>query len=189
MCLPALAAVGTAMGASAATAATVGTLTTLTAVSGLVGAAGAYQASSAQKASANAQATIARNNAQVGQWQAQDALKRGDEAVSGANRKTDQILGRQRAAMASNGLDLSTGSTANILEDSQVFGEIDAATIRNNAARAAWGYEVGQSNSLATASMYQSQADQVKPAMSAGTSLLNTGTQLAGQWYQVKGAK
>lgn len=188
MCLPALAAVGTAMGASAGSAAALGTMATLSAVSGLVGGVGAYQASSAQKASANAQAQIARNNAQVGQWQAQDALKRGDEAVSNANRKTDQILGTQRAAMASNGLDLSTGSTANILEDSQVFGAIDAATIRNNAARAAWGYEVGQSNSLATASMYQSQANQTKPMMAAGTSLLNTGSQLAGQWYQAKGA-
>jgi hypothetical protein len=184
MCLPALAVVGTAMGASAASAAAVGTLATMTAVSGVVGAAGAYQSASAQKNAAKAQAQIAANNAQSAEWQAQDAKKRGDEAVADQNRKNDQMLGSQKAVLAGRGVALDSGSPLSMLEDTQVFGGIDVGTIRNNANRAAWGFQAQRSDALATSSMYTSQAKQINPAMSAGTSLLNSGTQLASMWMK-----
>lgn len=184
MCLPALIPVGMALGASAGSAATVGSVAAMAGGSALMGAYSAYQSASAQKAAANAQAQIATNNAKAAGWAAKDATDQGETAVMDSNRKTDQMLGTQRAALASSGVLLTGGSASNILEDTQVFGQIDANTIRNNAARTAWGYRTQQSNDLATATMAKSQAKQINPVLSAGTSLLNSGTQLASMWVK-----
>lgn len=136
MCIPMLAPIGMALGASAGSAATIGTL--VTAGAGM-SALGAYQGAQSQKAMANYNAQVAQNNAQVAEWQAQDAQRRGEEEAQAVRRQGDQIRGSQRATMAARGLDLAEGTSAELIAQTDFFSLADQTTARNNAAREAWG--------------------------------------------------
>ncbi len=52
------------------------------------------------------------------------------------------LIGSQRAGFAAQGVDVGQGSAVDVQADAAYLGELDALTIRNNAAREAWGYEV-----------------------------------------------
>lgn len=92
--------------------------------------------------SANQQAKtsqkIANNNAVVAEYQAQDAQRRGEEEAAQARRQAQQLAGAQRATMSSRGLDISEGTPADILDQTDFFGQEDARISRANAAKEAW---------------------------------------------------
>lgn len=149
---------------------------------GLAGAS-AYQAASTQEATANYQAKVADNNAQVARWQAADAEARGNTAAANVRRKYAAMAGSQRASLAARGLDISDGSANAMLQDTAYFGAVDEATTRTNAAREAWGYQVQGSNFASSAAASRAQADAANPLLSAGMSMLGTATSVAGKWY------
>jgi hypothetical protein len=71
--------------------------------------------------------------------QANDAIGIGDEAAGHAEAVTRGITGAQRASFGAQGVDLSSGSAADVIGNDQRLGQIEAQTIRNNAAREALG--------------------------------------------------
>lgn len=148
-------------------------------VSGAVGAYGAYSSSQAAKAQAEYQSDVERNNAIIAGYQREDALARGGEEANRVQREAERLRGSQVARLASNGLDISSGTPLAILEDAAYFGQVDANTVRNNAAREAWGYDVQQNNALSSADMYKTAAKNQKPALAAGLSLLGSAGQFA----------
>ena len=148
----------------------------------------AMQQSQASKDSANYNAAIQRNNATIAEYQAKDAVARGDKATEDHMRKVAQLKGSQKASMAARGLDLSEGTPLNILTDTDLFGEIDANTIQTNAAREAWGYRAQGSNSTAQANLYKAQADNQNPLMAGATSLLSNAGSVADRWNAYKKA-
>lgn len=93
-----------------------------------------------QAAAGKANKQIADYNAQVAELQAEQALKRGREDESRLRLQTRQTAGSQRAALAAMGIDVDDGTAGQIQDDTTYFGELDALTIRNNAALEAWGY-------------------------------------------------
>jgi GH25 family lysozyme M1 (1,4-beta-N-acetylmuramidase) len=128
----------------------------------------AYKGAKADKAAATWQAQVAGANVATSQALAVDAVARGDNAAAGTVRRGNQLQGRQRAVMAARGVDLTQGSPLEILRDTQYFTDIDAATVRSNAAREAWGYKAQATNYQNQAIFAQSRADQTNPLMSAG---------------------
>lgn len=161
----------------------------LMAASAVASARGAYVQSKAARGQSRYQAGVARNNATMAEYAAADAIARGGEAANRSNQQYRQLRGRQVAAMAANGIDIGgSGSALNILEDTDVMASIDATTIRNNAARQAWGYQVEGQNYRTSAGMYDATADAENPLLSAGTSLLGSAAQIgfmgkqAGYW-------
>lgn len=155
------------------------------------GAFSAYQQSQAQKASYDYQAQVARNNAITAEWQAQDALKRGEIAEEQQRRRTAMLKGSQTARLAANGLDISEGSALNILSDTDWMGEQDALTVRDNAAREAWGYRQQGQNSMSNANMLKSRADAENQLLAGATSLMTnpaTGA-VASKWYAMSAPK
>jgi hypothetical protein len=52
------------------------------------------------------------------------------------------VIGTQRAEFAAQGVDVGSGSAVDVQKDTAYQGEIDALTLRTNAAREAWGYTV-----------------------------------------------
>jgi|Laugresu1bdmlbsd_1035121.scaffolds.fasta_scaffold06672_3 hypothetical protein len=103
-------------------------------------------AGSAVSASASMQqAEDARNmaayNKQVRDYQAQDTIARGAVEEQKQREQGRQFMGRQRAAMGASGAMADSGSFGDVLIQSAEMSERDALTIRNNAMRAAWGYE------------------------------------------------
>jgi hypothetical protein len=51
-------------------------------------------------------------------------------------------IGAQRAGFAAGNIDVAFGSAADVQADAAYLGELDALTIRTNAAREAWGFQV-----------------------------------------------
>ena len=90
------------------------------------------------------QATATRQagnfNARQLDRRAQDALVIGNAEAINRGRQTRQQIGSQRAAIGANGVVVDSGTAADIVRDTATIGAEDEAIIRNNAARAAWGF-------------------------------------------------
>ncbi|KPU94698.1 hypothetical protein APR50_10470 [Variovorax paradoxus] len=144
---------------------------------------GAYSQAKAEQASLRAEAQVQANNSQLSAWQAEDAIERGDMAASEALRRGAQVKGSQRAALAANGVDLGYGSALQVITDTDYLSAVDAAQLQQNAAREAWGYRM-QARQYADRSVAAATgASQIRPWLSAGTSLLTSATQAARTWY------
>lgn len=118
---------------------------------GVMGAQNAKQQGAFQEA-------MAEQNAAYKEAAAQDAEKRGAVDADRYRRQVGQLIGSQRTGFAANGIDVNSGTAAEIQDDTAAFGEFDALTIANNAAREAWGYRVGAQNDLMNGRMAQSNA-------------------------------
>lgn len=93
-----------------------------------------------QYQSGRANDRLARQNARIAEAQAEDALVRGEQDVTRRRIKTEGQIGAQRARLAAQGVDINVGSAAEIQAETAALSELDVVTIRNNAAREAWGY-------------------------------------------------
>lgn len=96
----------------------------------------------AQQRAAESEAALLDYNAAVAELQATDAVERGRERESQFRTQVRGMIGTTRAEIAASGTDVTFGSAVDVQEDIAVLGELDALTIRTNAAREAWGYKV-----------------------------------------------
>jgi hypothetical protein len=96
-------------------------------------------------------------NAGLADQNATDAIARGREASARAGLATRGLLGAQRVAGASQGVDVNSGSLADIQTDTQQMSELDRLQIEHNAAREAFGYKADAANMRA-------QGEQVRSA-------------------------
>ena len=149
---------------------------------------GSIQQGKAAEAQGNYQAAVARNNATLAQQQSDDAIARGKEEEQAHRRRVAQTVGSQRAAIAGSGFELGDATSQDILGDTAKWGEIDAFTIRDNAAREAWGYEVQGSNYQADAQLSQMRGENAKTASywSAGADLMGGASKFGTQYTDWK---
>lgn len=183
----------------------------ITVATAVVGTAIAAKSASDQAKAARGQAAyaagVARNNAIIADQQAEsarafaersalDAEARGIAEEQRVRRQTAQLVGRQRAVLAANGVQVDAGSALDITTDSKAIGEIDALTVRSNAAREALGYrEQGAQDAYALQLRgrgYESEAvladyagaNAAAQGRSAVAGTLITGaTSVASKWY------
>lgn len=87
-----------------------------------------------------------QQNSQIAEYQAQDAEARGKVSEKLSRRQTEQVIGAQRTSLAGQGVDVNRGSALDVQADAAYLGELDALTIRNNAAKEAWGYRMQASD-------------------------------------------
>lgn len=85
--------------------------------------------------------SVADLNAQIADLQAKDAIDRGSQESVNLVRKTQAVQGAERASMAGQGVDVNSGSAAEIQADTAGLSALDQLTIKNNAQRAAWGFQ------------------------------------------------
>lgn len=88
------------------------------------------------------EATQLRQNATTADQQAADAISRGQMEEGKVKLDTTQRIGSTKAALASQGVDVGSGSALDVQASEASLGALDQLTIRNNAAREAWGYNV-----------------------------------------------
>lgn len=158
---------------------------TVLSVAGMgMNAVGSYNQSKATQDAYSYQAAVTRNNAQLAEWQAQDALVRGANAEQSQRLKTAALKGTQRAQLAARGVALDEGSALNILNDTDYIGNLDAATVRDNAAREAWGYRNQGAGYASDATMLSSRASAENPLLSGASSLLTSAGSVADNWYK-----
>lgn len=101
----------------------------------------AISSSGAVRAQGAYESTVAKSNQSLAEIQAEDAIRRGDKAAAEHGKAVRSLMGKQKAALAAQGIDVSSGSSADILNDTNYLGTLDALTIKNNAAREAFGYK------------------------------------------------
>ncbi|OZI23752.1 hypothetical protein CAL26_09995 [Bordetella genomosp. 9] len=155
----------------------------IAAAGAVVSAKGAADQAQAQKDALGYQAQVSANNAQYAEWQAEDAEQQGVDAEAKSRQQTAQLKGTQRAALAANGVSLGGGSALDILAGTDYMGEQDALTIRDNAARQAWGYRTQGQNYVDNSGLLATNADKISPSNAAGTSLLTS----AARYYGASG--
>jgi hypothetical protein len=87
-----------------------------------------------------AQADQAEENAFKATQLAKDAVERGEIESEMARARGWAFAGTQKAVMGTSGVEMTSGSFLNVLEDTYSQAEYDALVRKTNAAREAWGY-------------------------------------------------
>ena len=160
----------------------------LSAVGTVASVAGAQQTSQANSNAAAYQAQVARNNQVVAEQNAKYAEEVGASQVQAKQQQTAQMQGRIRAALGGAGVDPNSGSAARLQESTAEMGTLDAETIRNNAARQAYGFRVQGTDFASQAGMLDAQS---KNALTAGNlnmfgSLVSGASSFAEKWNKWK---
>lgn len=144
---------------------------------------GSYQKAKAEKSALQYQEAVSRNNAQMAEWQAEDAIRRGQVTKQKEQLKTNALKARQRTMMAERGIDLGEGSALNILTDTDMIGAIDANNATDNAAREAYGARVQAGNYRSNADLLSFRGDSISPGKAAFGSALTGAGSVASIWY------
>lgn len=107
-------------------------------------------------------------NAEIMRQKAKDAAAAGEKEKQKAALQNKQLLGRQMARLAANGVDLTSDSPLEIFQQTAEWGERDRQEISDNTAREVWGYNT-------QANLYDAAAKNAKLAGKIGafSTLLN----------------
>ena len=105
----------------------------------------------------------------------EEAIRSGDEDVQKIQKAKTEILGAQRVSLASQGVDINSGTSAQLLAETEKNAALDIITAKNNAWRKAWGYKVeAASSNLEGKMMARATENQIR------NSLLTRDFELAG---------
>lgn len=95
----------------------------------------------------------AKTNAMFMEIQKNEILKQGDNQAEQREEAVRGMLGRQKVDLAAQGIDIDSGTAADLQAETRRFGDEDIASIKNNAWKQAWGIEVEKKNMLQDVSM------------------------------------
>ncbi|MDQ6769843.1 MAG: hypothetical protein M3Z54_07645 [Gemmatimonadota bacterium] len=129
--------------------------TTALILGGLAAAKGVSDVIGARQGAKGARDTANFQASQLDQ-QAQDALLIGDQAANRTAQATRALTSGQRVSQAASGVDVSSGSAADVISSDERLGAMDVLTIRNNAAREALGLKT-QANLVRMGGQNQAQ--------------------------------
>lgn len=163
MCIITATAVATALGLSTAAATAAAGTSAVSAAGIIAGAANAAIALGAigsavtgiatssiqaknQQAMYNYQAQVDRNNARIANQNAANERQSGLEESRLQRMKTLSNIGNQQTAMAANGIDITSGTALDTIEDTATAGELDALMTMYNSERTAINYEQQAAN-------------------------------------------
>ena len=159
---------------------------------GVVGGVSSYQQGKAQQAQYNYQAKVNEENAKIAQENANVQRQQGIEEARLQRMKAIQTIGSQQTAMAANGVDVTSGTSVDVIADTAAMGELDALQTQYNYESKARGYEVqagnfkNQGNLDVIAGKNAYSAGKMN-AISAGVKGLgetsNSVTQVATKWF------
>jgi hypothetical protein len=131
-------------------------------------------AAAAQQRAAEANAQLDDFNARVAELQAADAEQRGEIEAGRFAQQVKGLIGQQRTGFAAGNVDVGFGSAVDVQADAAYLGKEDEATIRNNAAREAWGLRVEASNYRQKAAISRQAGQYDLAAGDASASALRT---------------
>ena len=132
----------------------------------------AWSQANAMKAKGVYDQSVADTNAKIATLQSKQTLEAGDIMASRQNLKTQATVGAIRAQQGASGVDVASGSSALVRNSVQTVGAMDELTIRNNAARAAWGFQT-----QAIQDTYEGQFAHMTASNEAQQTLLSGGLQ------------
>lgn len=147
---------------------------------------GASSKGKAQKQMYDYQAGMAEYRKKIALQNRDYALQVGEDTAERFGIKARANEGTIRAGAGASGIDVGTGSKVNVITSQKQVTAMDMATIRNNAARRAYGYIVEAETEGQQAGLYRAAGVNAKKAgqMDAIGSLISGATSVASKWYQ-----
>ncbi len=132
------------------------------------------------------QGQVARNNATMAQYAAQQTTQEGVQREEATRQRTAQMIGQERAGLSAGGVNANVGSAARLQEDTANLGELDAVTLRNNAANRAWAYQTQAAGDIA-----QEKQDTFAGNLGSLSSLVGGSSSIASKYksWQTVGGK
>ena len=151
-----------------------------------ISAVGALEEGQAASNAANYNAAVAGFNAQQATRNAAMASETGSAKAAMQGRETRAAFGSERAREAGGGLSPNSGSATDVQQSTAELGHLDALTIRTNAAKEAYGYQVQSTNFQNEGELDRYSAKQAKTAsqIKAASTLLGGASNAATQ-YQI----
>jgi len=104
-------------------------------------------------------ADVSRINQRISKENASYERDRGEVMAGEAGMEARANLGAAKAAQASSGIDIGSGSASRVRESMIEIGSFNQAMIRSNAAKVAYGYEVEATQAEAQAAIHDMQSD------------------------------
>jgi hypothetical protein len=150
------------------------------------------EAGIAGREAAESQAELLDLNAGIADIQAKDAMERGAIEEAKFRKGIELTIGSQRAGFAAQGVDVNVGSAVDVQADAAFLGELDAMSIKTNASREAWGYQVQAFDLRKRATITRKEgvnlekqgvSQQNQARLGAVTSIIGTGGSLLAQRY------
>lgn len=152
---------------------------------------GAMSQSSAQAASANYMAQVARNNQIIAQQNSESAINQGYALEQRERQKTAALIGEITATQGARNVLVSSPSSVLTRSSAAETGELDALTIRYNAGLEARNQQIAANSAGAQAQLYSAQAqyDLQAGMYGVGTSILGGASSVSDKWlkYQTYG--
>lgn len=147
---------------------------------------GGIQQGQAEKAQATYNASVAAANAQIAKNKAAMAGAAGTAQVEQAQLETRAKVGGLLAAEAAGNIDVTKGSALDVRSSAAQLGELNALTVRSNAARTAYGYQTEAASETGQQGLYQSEANNAMPAAEIGAfgNVLGGATSAASRYSQ-----
>ena len=153
-------------------------------VGGVVSGIGAMQQGQAQADAARYQAQVARNNEIIAEEQANATRQEGAIKAQMEDQKSAQLIGKQDAILGASGVDMESGSALAVRQSQAGLARLDALTVRSNAEKKAWGFDVEASNQRAQQQLDYMKASAAEDAGQLGmfSSILGGASSAAKSW-------
>lgn len=161
-------------GASATTIAAV-VAAAASVAAGAVSAVGSMQQADAASKAASYNSQLAAENAQIANNNATQAAASGEAQAEQQALKTRAEVGNIKANQSASGIDINSGSSVDVRSSAQELGELNALTVRSNAAKQAYGYET-----QAASETGQSQLDKMQASSASAAGSINAGSSVLG---------
>lgn len=163
-----------------------------TALGGIAGGKGQSQNYQAQQAMYYYQAGIALDNQQIEKQNEGYALQQGEQAAMQSGMRTRAQVGAIKAAQGASGFDVNKGTQPLVPAGQEKVGGIEQATIRSNASKAAFDYDVSafQYGAQATLDQYAGTNAANAAGIAQEASILGTAANVGSKFlgYQQSGA-
>lgn len=145
---------------------------------------GAYSQGQSQSQMYGYQAQVAQINSQIALQNADYARMQGEQQAVIEGRKGAQQFGGIRAAQGASGLDVNSGSNAQVQASQKSTTALDLNQIRSNAAKTAYDFDVQSTEDVNQAGLYNAASSKAKTAGDIGalTSIVGGAGSVSSKW-------
>lgn len=157
------------------------------AAGGLTSAFGGYESGQAASQMYGYQSAVAQLNSKIALQNRDYALATGEQQAQSYGTGAAQRFGAIRAAQGASGVDVGSGSSLDVQAGQRRATAIDLNTIRTNAARVAYGYEVQSTQDKAQSQLYDMASSDAAKAggIKALGSLISGAGSVSDKWLQM----
>ncbi len=147
---------------------------------------GDWFAGDAQAKQAQYQAELARVNARLAKQDAIYETQRGEVQAQQVGLKERARVGATKVAFGAGNIDVATGSPAKVVSSEIAIGQANEATVRANAAKRAYGFNVAAAQDITQAGIFDTAASTAKTAsyINMASTIVGGAGNVADKWLQ-----